>query len=280
MDRRQLRVVEMAAQTLARGERAALATVVRTSGSAPQEPGARLLLLADGQRVGTVGGGRIEAVVLEELKRCLDELSTTHTLRWDLTKQLGMCCGGSMEIMVELVDGGPRLWVFGAGHVGRATARLAADAGFYVIVVDDREAEIEACGVPPERRVQSSPGEALVSRSASPWDFMLIATHDHRLDEEALHAALAAPHRYVGMVASRRKTLRILRRLVDRYGPQPLDRLSAPVGLDLGGRSPEEIAVAIVAELIAVRHGRHGQPIVQLRLDDACLPRTREPSHG
>jgi xanthine dehydrogenase accessory factor len=109
-------IVQAVGELLARGERGALATVVRTAGSTPQEPGARLLRYEDGRTLGTVGGGRIEQMVLEALEQATKD-NTARTASWDLGRDLGMCCGGRMEVFIEPLDGSARLIVFGAGHV-------------------------------------------------------------------------------------------------------------------------------------------------------------------
>jgi xanthine dehydrogenase accessory factor len=250
-----LQIAQAVTELLARGERAALATVVRAAGSTPQEPGARLLRYEDGRMLGTVGGGRIEQVVLEALERSLRE-GTARTIAWDLGRDLGMCCGGRMEVFIEPLDGSARLIVFGAGHVACATARLAQRIGFRVIIVDEREELNTEERFPGCTRLLTAHDDALRELEPRATDWMLVMTHDHHLDEEALAAALSRPHRYIGMIGSRRKVLRIAARIEARRGTLSLESVFAPVGLDLGALGPEEIAVAIGAELIALRHGR------------------------
>ncbi len=264
-------IAQAVAQLLAAGERAALATVVRASGSTPQQVGARLLRYADGRTLGTVGGGHFEQVVLEALARCL-VAGVARTLSWDLSRDLGMCCGGRMEVLVEPLEGMPRLILFGAGHVGHATAALAQRVGFRVSVVDEREelnheGRFAGCSL-----LLSEPAEALRALSPTESDWLLIMTHDHQLDERALEAALTRPHRYLGMIGSRRKVLRILERVRARAGCRELDltRVYAPVGLALGAIGPDEIAVSIIAELIALRRRqregeREGQEVPHMR---------------
>jgi xanthine dehydrogenase accessory factor len=237
------------------GGRGALATVVRTGGSTPQIAGARLLLQPDGSLLGTVGGGAIEHAVIEALRACV-RTGRPELMARDLARDLGMCCGGRMEIFVEPIEGAPRLVVVGAGHVGAAVARFARDVGFRVVVVDDREELNDEAHVPGAERVLLGPRESVSVVRPTEHDHVLVTTHDHRLDEEALDAYARAPHRYVGLIGSQRKILRILARM-DRRGPlPPLDRVYAPVGLDLGAVTPAEIAIAIVAELVALRHGK------------------------
>lgn len=245
------------------GGRGALATVVRTGGSTPQIEGARLLLMPDGSLLGTVGGGAIEHAVVEALRQCVRDGKPELLVR-DLARDLGMCCGGRMEIFVEPIEGAPRLIVVGAGHVGAAVARIAREAGFRVVVVDEREELNDEAHVPGCERLLLAPRESAKQLAPTEHDYVLVTTHDHRLDEEALDAYARAPHRYVGMIGSQRKILRILARIAQRGPLPPLDRAYAPVGLDLGAVSPAEIAIAIVAELVALRHGRAASHLSRL----------------
>lgn len=252
-------VAEALVELLKGGGRGALATVVRTSGSTPQEPGARLLLRPDGSTVGTVGGGAIEHAVLEALREA-QRTGTSQLLARDLGYDLGMCCGGRMEIFVEAVEAPPRLWLFGAGHVARPTAVLARTVGFDVTVVDEREDLNTGERFPGCRRALREPVALLGETVLGECDWLLITTHDHRLDEEILERALEKKPRFIGLIGSRRKTFKLLQRIEAKRaaGAPPLDRdrLFAPVGLDIGAVGPEEIAVSVVAELVALRHGR------------------------
>lgn len=263
-------VTEALLALLETGGRGALATVVRSSGSTPQRPGARMLLLADGATVGTIGGGAIEHHVLEELRRCVED-GRARVVEKDLIRDLGMCCGGRMEVFVEPVEGAPRLVVFGAGHVGRATARVGATLGYRVVVVDDREELNTAARFPGCERVLAEPAEAAAELRPTATDWLLVVTHDHRLDEEAVDVYARLPHAYLGVIGSRRKIYRILSRIQARRGLPSLTRLYAPVGLDIGAVSPEEIAVSIAAELVALRHGRPGAHM--RAMDDPALSR-------
>lgn len=249
-------VVEALLELLTSRQRGALATVVRVSGSTPQQVGARLLLRQDGSTLGTVGGGAVERVVLEALQQALQSERGELIVR-DLAHDLGMCCGGRMEIFVEPIVPAPRLWLLGAGHVAKPTAALALSVGYEVTVVDEREELNHAERFPGCTLLLDDPSDVLRRSRLDERDWVLILTHDHQLDERALEAASGKAPRYVGLVGSRRKVLRLVQRvLAKRQGDVPVERLFAPVGLDIGAVSPEEIAVSIVAELIALRHGR------------------------
>jgi len=264
-------VVQALLELLTSRQRGALATVVRTSGSTPQRAGARLLLREDGFTLGTVGGGAIESAVLEALRQALLQGGSQLLIR-DLAHDLGMCCGGRMEIFVEAVLPAPRLWLLGAGHVAKPTATLARSVGFEVHVIDDREELNTAERFPECERVLGDPSDELRKAALGDADWVLIMTHDHQLDEAALAAAAGKNAQYVGLVGSKRKVFRLVERVrAKRNGDFPLERVFAPVGLDIGAVSPEEIAVSIVAELVALRHGR---PAAHLRaLSDVRLER-------
>jgi xanthine dehydrogenase accessory factor len=271
--RRVREVAEALLEVLRGGGRGALATVVRTSGSTPQQPGARLLLRPDGTMVGTVGGGAIEQAVLEALREA-QRTGETQLLSRELGYDLGMCCGGRMEIFVEPIEPAARLWLFGAGHVARPTAALARSVGFDVVVVDEREELNTEDRFPACQRQVSEPTAVLRAQALAEPDWLLIVTHDHRLDEELLEIALERRPRFIGLVGSQRKTFRLLQRIAARRGADALalDRVYAPVGLDIGAIGPQEIAVSIVAELVALRRGRR-QAAHMRAVDDVRLVR-------
>lgn len=269
-------VVEALLSVLSGGGRAALATVVRTSGSTPQKPGARMLLLANGRSIGTVGGGAIEQVVVEALRETL-ETGETHIVARELSHDLGMCCGGRMEVFVERVEAAPRLWLIGAGHVAKPTAAVARSVGFDVTVVDDREEYNNEERFPGCTLEVRDPASLLRCTSLGEADWILIVSHDHALDEKVLALVMQQSPRYVGLVASRRKALRLVQRVAGKGSRVDLDRLYAPVGLDLGAVTPEELAVSIVGELIALRRGKaaahlcaRGDPPLARALEEAA----------
>lgn len=245
---------------------AAVATVVKRSGSAPQVLGAKLLYAGPDDVVGTVGGGAIEAEVLRACENVLKS-GRPQTVARDLMRDLGMCCGGQMEVFVERIQARHRLHLIGAGHVGQAVASVARVAGFDVHVYDDREALLAHAAFEGTSTYAVEADEvaaAVVGSDAR--DAYLIMTRDHLLDERALLSVLSQPHAYLGMIGSRRKVYRVLQRVLRRFDergrPRPdLGRLRAPIGLDLGGRTPGEIAVSVIAELIAARHGGDGGPM-------------------
>jgi len=274
-----LEVLRAAAEVLCgRGGPAAMATVIDRSGSAPQVVGARLVLRADGSMVGTVGGGAIEAQVLEACRVTLRD-GSPQRVKAHLVRDLGMCCGGSMEVFVEYLSAEARLILIGAGHVAQAIAPLARGVGFRVVVLDDREELLAHPAFAADERQLADVDELEVAiPDPAPGDYLVIATRDHARDEQALALALRRHHRYIGMIGSRRKVHAILARILRRElqmgrAAPDLARLRAPVGLALGGRTPAEIAVSVIAELLADRHGGHGAPM-------SVVPQAMNRLHG
>ena len=311
-----------AAADLARGHHAgALATVACARGSTPVPVGTKMLVGEAGRLVGTVGGGCVEAdvigVALDAERRGTPAL-VTHHLNADLAGDLGLSCGGTVEIFIEpllpdaryvaalegaatavaglvttatdwtagvdkrfepvaaeraagpaaalsrdrrqvleRITPAPRVIVFGAGHVGAAFARAAAAAGFRVVLLDDRPEFADAAHFPPEMTVVSGAVEEVLDRfPIAAADAVVIATRGHRQDAEILARVAASPAGYVGLLGSRRKKAVVTKGLAAAGVPRAaLRRVHVPVGLAIGAVTPEEIAVSVVAELIAWRRG-------------------------
>lgn len=263
--------LEVAVDLRRRGERGSLCTVTRVSGSAPAREAMRMAVRADGTFVGTVGGGSFEEEVRRAALLTMDD-EKCRTLVFELTEddeaEPGLVCGGTLEVFVEPLTV-PRLAVLGAGHLGRAVARVAAGAGFRVTVADDRPTHATRERFPGAAEVLALPWEeAFEVLPADGNTFVVIVTRSCALDEKCLAWALRTRARYVGMIGSSRKIGKARERLADRGVPaEEFERLHAPVGLDVGARTHEEIAVAVVAELIAVRRtGSSPRPAGSARL--------------
>jgi xanthine dehydrogenase accessory factor len=247
------------AEALQRGESAALVTIIRTSGSTPQRVGAKMLVFDDGRTVGTIGGGCYEADAFWKAREAIGN-GRPRTVRYELTDDLaeesGLICGGQMEVYIEPVEAAPRLYIVGAGHVGYHLARAAHEVGFRIHVIDDRQKFANA-----ERFPQA---EAIVVDSIADWlhsaelpasSYAVILTRGHRYDLDALRALAARELRYIGLIGSRAKVARLYDALLAESMPSEcLARVHAPIGLDIGAVTPQEIAVSIVAELIAVKY--------------------------
>ncbi len=232
-----------------------LATVVDVSGSSPQSTGARMAVLDDGSFVGTIGGGAIERQVLDASRALLrDGEKQTRLLKTHLTHDLGMCCGGSMTVFLEKHLPAERLVLFGAGHVAKPLAALAHTVGFEVTVVDERAEWLDEARFPQATHVLRHPADALGELPLDERTWVCVTTHDHALDQRLIELLLDKPLAWLGMIGSRRKRERFRMRLeAAGFSPEAIARMRTPMGLAIGAVTPEEIAVSIVAELIAVR---------------------------
>jgi xanthine dehydrogenase accessory factor len=250
---------------LERGEESALVTIVSTRGSTPQRPGARMLVFADGRTVGTIGGGCCEDEASWKARETI-RTGRTEVAHFDLTDDLagesGLICGGRMDVFIEPIRPVSRLYVVGAGHIGYHVARFGHAIGFKVHVVDDREkfANRERFPYAEEVVVDSISGWLERTELKRPA-YAVVVTRGHKYDLEAARALISRDLRYLGMIGSRSKVRQILEALAAESVPRELlERLYAPIGLDLGAVTPEEIALSIVAELVGVRSGRIAGP--------------------
>jgi xanthine dehydrogenase accessory factor len=251
-----------------------VATVVRTAGSTPRGAGAKMVVLADGSTIGTVGGGAVELEVTRDALLALDKAESTlkeYKLRkpgagtgdgdaHSEARALGMLCGGDAEVFLEVYGQSEHLLIVGAGHIGQKLAEIGKALDFRITVLDERAdivtrerfpgADDLVCAPPPDvaRRVAIGPGTAIV-----------IVTHGHVHDKAALAAVLASPAAYIGMIGSKSKVRAVMGELREEGAdPALLERVHAPVGLDLGGQRPAEIALSILAQIVAEQYGRSG----------------------
>ncbi len=245
-----------AAALLAERRPAVMVTVVDAAGSTPRKPGARMLVHAGGAIEGSIGGGRVEKEIIDAALRVLDT-GSPELIEYQLTAQLAMCCGGRMTLFLEPLVSNPTLIVFGCGHVGAAVIRAAAPLRFDVVAVDDREDLASGERLPEAVRLVHSYEPADVAALPFGEDaYILIATRDHALDQKLLELCVRKPSRYLGVIGSPRKAKLQRERLAAKDVPAELiERVHCPVGLDIGAQTPEEIAVAVCAELVAARRG-------------------------
>lgn len=243
------------ARLTAEGRGFVLATVVESAGSTPQKPGSKMVVLPDGTLRGTVGGGAIEHQILAAARELFESPDMSRLIETHLTHDLGMCCGGKMKVFLEKHAAAARLWVFGAGHVGKEIARLAHATGFRVTVVDERPEWASPERLPEVDEVTvRNPADVARELAGGPDCYFCITTHDHPLDQAVLEALLPKPSAYLGVIGSRRKAERFKMRLTAAGAPpQDLERVRSPMGLPINALTPQEIAVSIVAELVQVR---------------------------
>jgi xanthine dehydrogenase accessory factor len=248
----------------ARAERVpcALVTVAATAGSVPREAGAKLLVRADGTTLGTIGGGKFEALVIAEstaaLRRKVPVLKT-YPLHEGDANSFGAICGGEVTVLIEPQTLTEALFLVGAGHCARAIAELARGCGWHVTVIDDRVELLD--DFPAHQRISNRPpAEVISSRLWQNDEALVIVSRNYEIDRDALGAALRlGGMAYIGMIGSRRKVRRVFDQLrAEGISEELLGRVFAPMGLDVGADSPAEIAVSLFCEVLQVMRGRPG----------------------
>jgi xanthine dehydrogenase accessory factor len=246
------------------GRRGAMATIVSAKGSTPREVGAKMLIYEDGKFLGSVGGGCMEAEIWQEAMKVMEE-EKPKILHLDLTgrnaEDVGMICGGVMDIYVEPIVPAPRVYIFGGGHISLFVSKISSMAGFQVVVIDERPQFANKERFPDADEVIAEDFEMVLPKlKVNQSSYLVIVTRGHTYDQEVLDWALGQQVRYIGMIGSRMKVRTVYDNLKEKgIKPEQLERVHAPIGLDLGALTPEEIAVSIVAEMIKVRREKGGK---------------------
>ena len=240
------------------GRKAALATIINVQGSVPSYETSKLLIRDDGSIAGTVGGGCVEADVWSAAQDVMRE-EKPRRLHFNLNQHPeydeGLVCGGSLDIFIEPILATPTLYLFGGGHVSLSISKVASLAGFETMVVDDRAAFANRERFPEALETHAGPWEETLPRlRLTEFSYIVIATRGHKADLACLRWALGTPARFIGMIGSKRKLIEFAKALeAEGVGADQLERVHSPVGLDIGALTPQEIAVSVVAEMIAVR---------------------------
>jgi len=219
-----------------------------------------MLVFADGRTIGTIGGGCYENDACLKAREALTsgrQVLAHYDLNDDFAQENGLICGGQMDVHIDPLAPAARLYIIGAGHVGWHLARAAADTEFRVHVVDDREKFANRERFPHADDVIVEPIDDWLHRTEIPASsFVVIVTRGHQNDLEAMRALAARDLRYLGLIGSRAKVARIRKLLMSEgMPPECLDRVHAPIGLEIGAVTPAEIAISILAQLIAIRRG-------------------------
>lgn len=244
-------IFQKANELIAKGETFAMATIVRTEGSTPRKPGAKMIVRKDGNTFGTIGGDCVESGAVAEALEAIKE-GKSRTVSMALEEEelggVGMRCGGKAEVYIEVINPTPKLLIIGSGHVGAQVAKLGQGVGFSVTVIDPSAKEENF-----PKLVEVIPefvDKGISKVEITPQTYIVIAT-GHKYDEAALKAVIDSEAAYIGMVGSRRKAATIYRNLMDEGVPEEkLKRAHVPIGLDIGAETPEEIAVSIIAEIL------------------------------
>lgn len=239
------------------GQPFAIVTVAHVAGSTPREPGAKMLVGAQGRIKGTIGGGTLEIKAIADAQLCLSE-NATRLLKYPLCIRTGQCCGGSVELLVEVLNPPPKVYVFGAGHVGQAVCRTLAGTPFAVHAIDERTEWIDHPDLPAETSRTSGSWRSFVD--AAKWSetqsYAVVMTHLHALDLEILEVLLTKKTRYIGLIGSETKWLRFQMRLKSAgFAEADIARITCPLGVPVGGgKNPQEIAISLAAQLLQLHY--------------------------
>jgi len=240
------------------GQKCAVATIVQVNGSIPSFESAKILVREDGSFMGTVGGGCVEAEVWNAAREVIETEKPRHlsfSLGQDAAYDEGLICGGQLNIFVEPVIPQPRAFIFGGGHVSKGISKIATLAGFSTSIVDNREAFANTERFPEAEATYAEEYEDVFPKlPVNSSSYIIIVTRGHRDDMRVLRWAVNTPAKYIAMIGSKRKTISVVHELEKEGIPrEAFDKVFAPMGLEIGAEMPEEIAISVVAEMIAVR---------------------------
>lgn len=247
-----------------------VATVIAAPEGAKPEPGAKLLVRIDGSTLGDYGGAAFEQTVIEDCLAAMQEFprrpvqALYYTSEGPRVHRLEAKGGaGAYEVMIELVEAPITLLIVGGGHIGLSLATIGEHVGFSVAVLDDREMFANLERFPMADKVMAGDfTELLAGFPIGPNTYIVMVSRGHKQDETALRAVVSRGAAYVGMIGSKRRVSTVLRHLAaEGFDIEDLERVYTPIGFDLGAETPEEIAISIIAEMIAVRRGGSGKPM-------------------
>ena len=241
-------------------------TVVHTSGSTPRKVGAKMIVNSDGELIwGTIGGGNIERIV----SQICTTLKKPELKSYDIGEDeeiieanvpTGMICGGSMSLFYEPFGSltNPTVWIFGTGHCGKAVYDILSKQDWNIIMLDNRKEVLTIENFPDAERRLGDYEESVDQAKFTENDYILIMTQGHVSDEYILRASLKKPWKYLGMMGSKKKVTEKMGLLKSEgFSEELLEKVNSPLGIRLGGQSPEEIAIDIVAKLIQVRYAKN-----------------------
>jgi xanthine dehydrogenase accessory factor len=265
-------VLEAALRAEETGAPAALVTVIATEGSTPQKAGAKMLVYPDGRIVGTIGGGCVEAEMTGRARQSIEARKpqvASYDLTADQAGEDGLVCGGRMQVFIEPIEGTPTLCLFGAGHVAQPLARMAKAAGFRVQVADDRIKFANRERFPDvDLLVVEDFTAAAGQMTLGPNTYAIVVTRGHKGDADALRAVVGKGLRFVGLLGSRPKLVHLVSGLEESgVPPEYLAEIHCPLGIEIGAVSPEEIAVSVLAQMIAVRHAVPPSAIAPMKME-------------
>ncbi|HPE57005.1 MAG TPA: XdhC family protein [Bacteroidales bacterium] len=251
-------ILENIRQIKASGKRAALCIIVETKGSSPRKAGSKMIVYEDKTIEGTIGGGSLEMKVMEDAPQVI-ESGTPQKFSYNLEDDLGMHCGGYAEVYIEPILPDEQLYIFGAGHVGKALADLASQFGFEIILVDPREEIIKGFQGTSYKFIRQDFVEAAKELAFGGNAYIVITTPKHKYDEDVLAVCAKKAVAYVGMIGSKNKVALAKKRFLEEsiLTQEEIDRVDMPIGIKFNAQTPEEIAVSILAKLIDVKNSKN-----------------------
>lgn len=244
------------------GKRFAIATVTNVAGSTPREVGAKMLVCDDGAFFGTIGGGKLEQLALEDALRAIDT-GLSKSVKYPLCIRTGQCCGGSVDMFFEVVNNGPLLYLYGAGHVGQALCSVLDGTPFYIHLIDERSEWLETETLPKNVVRHKKCFEDFNAQAE--WDegrvYVAVMTHLHDLDLAIVADVVRRKNRFVGLIGSQTKWARFTQRLrAMELSDERIERITCPIGLKTGGKAPKEVAVSVAAQLLQLHYQNFSQP--------------------
>lgn len=236
---------------------AALCIVTRNSGSTPGKVGAKMIVYGDGSIEGTVGGGGVEKRTIEEAQKII-KTKTPQLIDFNLQRDFGMTCGGAVSLYIEPLSKPSRLYIFGAGHIGKILARYAPDMDFETWLIDWRTDMKEDKDLNRCQKISKPYLEAINEISFDKDSYIVIVTPDHEMDENVLAAVGKKEVAYIGLIGSKRKIESLTKKFLQEniLTPEELDRVNMPIGIKFNAVTPAEIAISILAKLIDVKNSR------------------------
>lgn len=266
----QKNLIKLLSEAIEAGKPAAFVTVISVDGSTPREAGAKMLVYADGGIDGTVGGGTVEALVIKQAVECINERkSGKYSFNLSPQGNTAMMCMGNMDVYIDVYKTPFKVLILGAGHVGLKIAEACHLAGYSYIVADERKEFADKSRFPNARMIINEyPDKAIEHAEVDKNTYIVIVTRGHVLDNQCLVEAMKTKAAYIGMIGSRSKVKAIFQKMAEaKDGPNPLadKRVYSPIGLNLGGKTPGEIAISVVAQITSLYYGRDAK---HLRIEE------------
>jgi xanthine dehydrogenase accessory factor len=245
------------------GQLAAFATVIRTKGSTPGKPLFKMLIYSNGKMLGTIGGGSTEAKIISEALNVIKNQKTkisNFELNGHVEKNLkeSPICGGKVEVLIEPIIIKPTIYIMGAGHVGQALAKIGKTTGFRIVILDDREEFANHNWIPEADEIHLVDfGKIEDKIKINQYSYVVIVTKGHIHDKVVLKTIIKSQAKYIGMIGSNKKVKEIFQRLTDEgIDKELLNQVYAPIGLNIGAQTPSEIAISVLAEIVAKHRGK------------------------